>query len=103
MLVTVNNKLYVLEFKHIWEAVGETKMGGRRAKPVSTLCMLYDGKKGEAIAVGQALLHWKDQYVKATGRKVALRKALLSVKHFDYNFRKEFWRQYLIAYPPKED
>ena len=63
-------------------------------KPTATQCQLFDPESGDIVAIGEALTHWRDQFNRKTGRKIAFTRALEAAA-FDKATRTKLWAQLL--------
>lgn len=79
----------------------------KQGRPIKTICNLYrlqshDDKDGVCIGSGMAVCHLGDQMMKAIGRKLALKRALIDGAHqassgvlVDRAMRTSVWRGYM--------
>jgi hypothetical protein len=92
MKVLVQGKEYRLWFKHLL-LHGEKYRG-------MTSCCIIDQEKGTAVSYGHSACVIPDIFVKATGRKLALARA---VQPFSREDRREIWKQYFDNIHPKKN
>ena len=79
MTITVNDQEYRVRFRHeVKKFVNEHRL---------VCCTINDGEEE------YALCNPKDQFCKATGRKIALARALKNM-NFDKPSRRQFWAEY---------
>jgi beta-mannanase len=88
--ITLKEKDYYVDFQH--ENHTQDAPGLFETPESSTTCTISIGE--EVVNRGKATLCRKDQYCRATGRKVAMTRAL---KSFPKQVRKEFWATYFKA------
>ncbi len=72
-----------------------------RGFPPGTTCWIKNDSSETPIGVGRSKLIAPDQYCKARGRKIALRRALENLGA-TRDERKQFWKAYFEAMEPKE-
>lgn len=86
MKVLVQGKEYKIGFKHRFF---DKEPGATQFFRACTLCTICEG--GKTLSTGYALCVMADNFVKATGRRIALTRALAG---FPREVRAEFWAQY---------
>ena len=98
MIKTLN---FVVDFHHTQDEKIIAGLNPPRVMPkAATICEIFeivDTDSVKAVSKGKAFCTKNDQFVKATGRKVALRKAVASLPREQ---RVEIWSSYLAACKP---
>ena len=103
MRVNVNGKTYSFSFQY--DRLTNIEKNEDVLKPIATHCRIHElaneeDKIGTLVAEGLAKCHWKDQFSKAEGRKLALGRALnATFPHDDRPLfpkvdRTQFWEKY---------
>lgn len=92
MKVELGGKRYRIGFRHQTQPVpqGFGMTFSKQLLDRHTLCTLRD-ENGEIVNVGRAFLNPQDNFCKATGRRLALKRA---IEYFSYEDRKDIWEQY---------
>lgn len=107
MKVTVNGKEYHIHFAYQHTPVDVVcRMSGEvpLTEQVTTHCHMHEGSCGNipgrcevpALLEGKSTCHENDQFVKSTGRKIAMSRAL---KNLSREVRTEFWLGYFALSP----
>lgn len=101
MKVQIKNKEYTVDFEHYPDSIpSHIEYSSAHKESVGvTICTIERSPEAK-MHIGVAYRRRTDNYVKETGRKISLARALKDGK-FDYADRSDFWKAYFARIPVK--